>query len=67
MSGNVAENNTHAKTVAAGANLVRTFLKSHSFTPSPLPGIRLTRILVSHVEWLRKAQNRQVYTFLAGF
>ena len=40
MSGNVDKNNTPATTVAAGASLVRASLKSHSFTPSPLPGVR---------------------------
>ena len=40
MSGNVDENNTRATTVAAGASLVRASLKSHSFTPSPLPSVR---------------------------
>ena len=41
MSDNVDENNTHATTVAAGASLVRASLKSHSFTLSSLPGVRL--------------------------
>ena len=40
MSGNVDENNTRATTVAAGVSLVRASLKSHSFTPWPLPGVR---------------------------
>ena len=40
MSDNVVENNPRATTVAAGASLLRASLKSHSFTPSPLPGAR---------------------------
>ena len=43
MNGNADENNTRAMTVAAGASLVRASLKSHSFTPSPLPGIQFDK------------------------
>ena len=63
MSGNVNEYNTRAMTVAAEESLVRASLKSHSFCQA----YDLTRILVLHVEWLRKAQDRRVYTSLAGF
>ena len=43
MSGNVDENNMCETTVAARAILVTVSLKSHSFTPSPLPGVRFDK------------------------